>query len=165
YLTIGFAALVIMLVMGVTSNDVMVRRLGAEKWRRIHMLVYIAVFAGMLHFFMQVRIKAYEPSLLTGVCVLLGGYRLLQRQTKDVSVWKLVVLVAVSFVGAALMEAFYYKISMNAPLLPVLQANLDFSYEIRPAYWVLLPGFALLVAKWFGSWRNRKGGAGIRRSG
>jgi len=29
----------------------------------------------------------------------------------------------------------------------VLQANLDFSYEIRPAYWVLPAGLALMVAK------------------
>ncbi len=147
YLTIGFAALAIMLVMGATSTDSMVRRLGSDRWRRIHWFVYLAAFGGMLHFFMQVRIKAYEPSLLTGVCILLGGYRLLQRRGRDVAFWHLLLLTVAAFAAAALVEAGYYRISMNAPMLVVLQANLDFSYEIRPAYWVLPAGLALMVAK------------------
>ena len=155
YLTIGFAALVIMSVMGFTSRDSMVRKLGVHRWRQIHWFVYLAVFAGLLHFFMQVRIKAYEPSLLTGLCVLLGGYRLLQQRTKDVPYWQLFLLMLVAFACAALMEAAYYRISMNAPMLVVLQANLDFSYEIRPAYWVFPAGFALIAAKLFGRWRGR----------
>ena len=155
YLTIGFSALLIMAVMGATSTDAMVRRLGAEKWRRIHWWVYVAVFGGLLHFFMQVRIKAYEPSLLTGLCILLGGYRLLQRRSRDVPYWQLVALALAGFAGAALMEAAHYAISMNAPMLVVLQANLDFSYEIRPAYWSLAAGVLLIVTKAAGQLRNR----------
>ncbi|MCC2097117.1 MAG: sulfoxide reductase heme-binding subunit YedZ, partial [Hyphomicrobiales bacterium] len=158
YLTIGFFSLFIMAVMGATSSDGMVRRLGADKWRRIHWWVYVAVFGGMLHFFMQVRIKAYEPSLLTGVCILLGGYRLAQRRSRDVSYWRLGLLALLAFAGSALMEAGYYAISMNAPMLVVLQANLDFSYEIRPAYWVLAAGLLLMVVKAAVQLRNRFAG-------
>lgn len=155
YLTIGFAALVIMAVMGATSTDAMVRKLGVQRWRRIHWFVYLAVFAGMLHFFLQVRIKAYEPSLLTGLCIMFGGYRLLQRRSRNVPFWQLLVLVLVSFAGSALMEAAYYNISMNAPLLVVLQANLDFAYELRPAYWVLIAGVGFLALTLVGKFRAR----------
>lgn len=155
YLTIGFFAVAILAVMGWTSNDAAVRRLGVEKWRRTHRWIYVAAFLGILHFFMQVRIKAYEPSLLSGLLILLGGYRLVQWRSKTVSWWQLAALVILAAVAAALVEAGYYRFSMNAPLWSVLSANTDFSFEIRPAWWVLAGGVALLLAHGIGLMRRR----------
>ena len=155
YLTVGFFALAILAIMGWTSNDAAVRRLGAEKWRRIHRWIYLAALLGVLHFFLQVRIKAYEPSLLSGLLIMLGGYRLLQWRQKDVAFWRLGALAAFSAVAAAFVEAGYYRFSMNAPLWSVLQANGDFSYEIRPAWWVLAAGATMLCAATIGFLRRR----------
>jgi len=39
YLTIGFAALLILTALAITSTDGMARRLGGRRWRRLHQLV------------------------------------------------------------------------------------------------------------------------------
>ncbi|MGE3248367.1 MAG: sulfite oxidase heme-binding subunit YedZ [Beijerinckiaceae bacterium] len=156
YLTIGFAAVAILAVMGWTSNDAAVKRLGAQRWQKIHRWIYVAAFLALLHFFMQVRIRAYEPSLLSGLAILLGGYRLLQRRSRDVPMWQVFLLAALAPLATALVEAGYYHFSMNAPLAPVLNANFDFSYEIRPAWFVLAAGGAMVLVKGYGLWRNRK---------
>ena len=101
-------------------------------------------FSGLLHFFMQVRIKAYEPSLLAGMCILLGGYRLVRWRQLQAPVWQLLLLGMGSAVATAFIEAGYYRISMNAPMLVVLQANADFSFEVRPAWWVLAAGLGMV---------------------
>lgn len=156
YLTIGFVALVILAMMGWTSRDSAVRALGVQEWQRLHRWVYTAAVLAVLHFFMQVRIKAYEPSLLAGVLVLLGGYRLLQKRRKDVPFWQLGLLSVFAAAATALVEAGYYTISMNAPLQVILKANFDFSFEIRPAWWVLMTGCVLLLVKLTGAMRSRR---------
>ena len=40
YLTIGFVAFAGLIVLGATSTDGMIRRLGAPRWNRLHKLVY-----------------------------------------------------------------------------------------------------------------------------
>jgi len=153
YLTIGFVALLIFLVLAATSNDAMVRRLGATRWNRLHSLVYLAAFLSIIHYFMQVRLKAYEPSLIAGLLVLLAGYRLLRRYRGEITVVAALVLSAFGALMTAVIEAGYYRFSMNAPFMRVFESNLDFSaleysWEIRPAWYVLLAGllFALIVA-------------------
>lgn len=145
YLTIGLFAVIVLVALGVTSNDAMVRRMGAERWRRLHLLVYAAALAGLVHYFMQVRLRAWEPSLLAGVCVLLAGYRLLRKWRGEFSPLYLLALALLSAAATALIEGLYYTFSMNAPFLVVLQANTDFSYEIRPAWYVLALSLALFA--------------------
>lgn len=48
YITVGFAAYVILLVLGFTSNKVSIRRLG-RRWKQVHSLVYVANILGLLH--------------------------------------------------------------------------------------------------------------------
>lgn len=148
YLTIGFAALLIFLALGATSSDAMVKRLGAARWNRLHMLVYAAAFLAIVHYFMQVRLKAYESSLIAGLLLLLAGYRLSRRWRGDVGpAWSLL-LACLAGLATAAIEAGYYRFSMNAPFMRVFESNLDFSpleysWEIRPAWYVLLAGLGL----------------------
>ena len=147
YLTIGFAALVILLALGATSSHAMVKRLGAAKWNRVHSFVYLAALLGIVHFFMQVRLKAYEPSLIAGLLILLAGYRLLRKYRDEIEFTPSVALAVNGAFLAALIEAGYYRYSMNAPFFVVLESNLDFSaleysWEIRPAWYVLAAGLA-----------------------
>ena len=50
------------------------------------------------------------------------------------------------------MEAAYYTLSTRVPVARVLWANLDFSYTVRPAWWVLAAGLLLAA---LAAWRNR----------
>lgn len=48
YITAGFAAYLILLLLGITSNKTSMRRLG-RRWKQMHSLVYVASILGLLH--------------------------------------------------------------------------------------------------------------------
>jgi sulfoxide reductase heme-binding subunit YedZ len=50
WITVGFSALFILLILAVTSPQAMVRRLGGKRWQAIHRLVYLAAILGIVHF-------------------------------------------------------------------------------------------------------------------
>jgi len=55
YITVGMFAFVILVPLAVTSNNAMIRRLGARAWQRLHKLVYVATAAAAIHFVMLVK--------------------------------------------------------------------------------------------------------------
>lgn len=74
YITVGFAALLMMIPLAVTSTNRMQRRLG-RRWKQLHRLVYPIGILGVLHFFWLVKIDVSEPLLYAGVLALLLGFR------------------------------------------------------------------------------------------
>ncbi|WP_170408013.1 protein-methionine-sulfoxide reductase heme-binding subunit MsrQ [Ruegeria arenilitoris] len=60
YITVGMAAFVLMLPLGITSNNASVRWLGAA-WRRLHKLVYPAAILAGLHYVMLAKGFQIEP--------------------------------------------------------------------------------------------------------
>lgn len=79
FITVGFAALVLMLPLAVTSTNKMVRRLGAKRWMALHRLVYLIAPLGVLHFWWMVKKDVTEPALYAAVLAVLLGYRLAAR--------------------------------------------------------------------------------------
>jgi sulfoxide reductase heme-binding subunit YedZ len=73
YITVGMLAFTLLVPLAVTSNNAMIRRLGARAWQRLHRLVYVATAAAALHFVMLVKSWwTVEPALYaTLVTVLL----------------------------------------------------------------------------------------------
>ena len=61
YITIGMAALLLLLPLALTSNDFSVRKLGAQAWRRLHKLVYPAALLGALHYVWLAKGFQIEP--------------------------------------------------------------------------------------------------------
>jgi sulfoxide reductase heme-binding subunit YedZ len=55
YITVGMVAFTILVPLAVTSNNAMIRRLGARAWQRLHRLVYVATAAAAIHFVMLVK--------------------------------------------------------------------------------------------------------------
>ena len=55
YITVGMLAFTILVPLAVTSNNAMIRRLGAGAWQRLHKLVYVATAAAAIHFVMLVK--------------------------------------------------------------------------------------------------------------
>jgi len=74
YITMGFLALVILVSLGLTSNKLMMRRLG-RSWKRLHRLVYLAAILVIVHFWWQVRSDFTEPLLYALVLMCLLGFR------------------------------------------------------------------------------------------
>ena len=72
FVTVGFAAFVLMIPLAVTSNDLALRRLG-PRWRRLHRLVYLAAVLGAVHFVWLAKGFQIEPLLyLATILVLLA---------------------------------------------------------------------------------------------
>lgn len=62
YITLGFVAFVILLVLAATSPRAVVRRLG-RNWKRLHRAVYAAAVLGVLHFWWLVKADITEPAV------------------------------------------------------------------------------------------------------
>ncbi|MCB1331623.1 MAG: ferric reductase-like transmembrane domain-containing protein [Maritimibacter sp.] len=75
--TLGF---VVLFALTATSTDGAVRRMGPERWRRLHRLVYPAAFLGVLHFLMSPGSLQGKPFLMAGALVWLLGWRVLDRR-------------------------------------------------------------------------------------
>jgi sulfoxide reductase heme-binding subunit YedZ len=75
FITVGFAALVLLIPLAVTSTSGMLKRLGARRWKRLHRLVYVAAVLGVIHFVWRVKSDLREPLIYAGVLAVLFGVR------------------------------------------------------------------------------------------
>ncbi|MDQ6437889.1 protein-methionine-sulfoxide reductase heme-binding subunit MsrQ [Mesorhizobium sp. LHD-90] len=140
YLTIGFAALIGLSVLGATSTDAMIKKLG-RNWTRLHRIIYAIGVLAALHFFMQTKADVYEATLMSGLFVLLMFFRILHWRGFDIGS-PLVLGGAAILAGLATagIEYAWYALATGVPPERVLAANLHFSYMVRPAWWVLATG-------------------------
>jgi len=60
YITAGFAALILLIPLAVTSTKGWIRRLG-KRWLKLHRLVYVSASLGVLHFYWKVRADTFWP--------------------------------------------------------------------------------------------------------
>ena len=79
FITIGMLAFLLLVPLAATSTSGMVKRLGARRWKRLHMLVYPAAALACFHFFMMVKADVREPLIYAGILALLFGWRLVSR--------------------------------------------------------------------------------------
>ncbi|QCK86150.1 sulfoxide reductase heme-binding subunit YedZ [Phreatobacter aquaticus] len=145
YLTIGFVALVGLAVLGATSTDAMIKRLGGITWNRLHMMVYGLTVLALLHFFLQTKIDVTEPVLMIGFFLWLMGFRALRRYSVPINPWSLTGLALAAPVATALLEGLWYATMTGVSAVRILQANLSIEYEFRPSWWVLFAALALVV--------------------
>ncbi len=78
FVTVGFAALLLLLPLAVTSTDRWMRRLG-RRWHSLHKLVYVAALLGALHFLWLVKADWREPALYIAVYTALMYWRWRKR--------------------------------------------------------------------------------------
>ena len=78
FVTVGFAAYLMLLPLALTSTNRMVRRLG-RNWQRLHRLVYPIATLGVIHFWWLVKRDLTEPVAFALVLALLLGIRLFWR--------------------------------------------------------------------------------------
>lgn len=78
YITIGFAALLLLVPLAITSTNGMMRRLG-RRWQKLHRLVYLVAMLGVWHFYWQVKLDTLDASLYALVLAFLLTYRLWRK--------------------------------------------------------------------------------------
>lgn len=146
YLTIGFAAVVILSILAATSFDSVIRKMGAN-WRRLHWLVYPAVVLGLYHFFLQAKSDVFQPTLLAGLFLLLMLYRFAGKVGyRKLPWWVLLVCVPLVTGLTALVEYAWYDLATGIPADRVFLANFQVFQggNMRPA--ILVGIVALLMA-------------------
>lgn len=146
YLTIGFVALLGLVILGVTSTDGMVRRLGAPRWNRLHQLVYLIAVLAIWHFFLQSKRDVTEAALMAGLFLLLMTYRLAVRFDVAFNLVSLSAIAAIAGLMTALVEAGWYAVATGVPGLMVLSANIDpdLMWD-RPSWWIAAAGLAVAI--------------------
>ena len=82
YITVGFAALLMMIPLAATSTNALQRRLG-RNWGRLHRLVYVIAVLGVVHFWWQVKLDVAEPLLYAVLLTVLLGVRVKHRRDLD----------------------------------------------------------------------------------
>lgn len=77
FITVGFAAFVLMIPLAATSTNAMVRRLGGKRWQWLHRLVYVTGVLGILHYWWHKAGKHdfAEVSIYAAVMAVLLGLR------------------------------------------------------------------------------------------
>lgn len=75
FITIGFAALLMLIPLAVTSTNGMMRRLG-KRWKTLHRLIYPIVLLGVWHYYWQVKADVREPLIYLAVALVLLGWRI-----------------------------------------------------------------------------------------
>jgi sulfoxide reductase heme-binding subunit YedZ len=83
FITIGFAAFLVLLALATTSTDSMRRRLG-RRWQSLHNAVYVAAILGVWHYWWQVKQDIAEPLVYAIILTVLLGYRLARRLSRSV---------------------------------------------------------------------------------
>ena len=87
YITVGFAAYLIILCLGITSPKVMVRKLG-KNWKRLHKLIYLASILAVVHLLWILRTNIEEAVFYGSILGVLLGYRLFQNLNFKKDVFK-----------------------------------------------------------------------------
>lgn len=145
YLTIGFVAWLGLVTLAITSNDTMVKRLGALRWRRLHQITYVIAFLSLIHFFQQTKADFTLPATICGLFGWLMVYRLVAWRVREPSTLVLfamtIAVTLLTFFGEAIGIALWYKVSP----MTVLSTVFDFELAIRPGWYVLGAGLAVCV--------------------
>jgi methionine sulfoxide reductase heme-binding subunit len=75
FITIGFAAFVLLIPLALTSTSGMIRRLGGKAWRWLHRLIYVSAIAGVIHYWWLVKADVRKPMIYGGILAVLLLYR------------------------------------------------------------------------------------------
>ena len=76
FVTLGFAAFVLMLPLAITSTNGMIRRLGGRAWQRLHRAAYAVGVLGVAHYWWLVKKDLTEPIAYALVLATLFALRL-----------------------------------------------------------------------------------------
>jgi sulfoxide reductase heme-binding subunit YedZ len=143
YLTIGFAVLLGLGVLGVTSTNGWAQRLGPW-WKRLHRAIYVLGTIALLHYFIQSKANVSELVLVSGLFAWLLVWRALPMAWQRSLVVLLGLAVVAPFAAAGI-EFAWYALATGINPWRVLAASETLRFGLRPAHYVALAGLAVVV--------------------
>ena len=73
FITVGFAAFLLLIPLAITSTAGWIRRLGGKRWQALHRAIYAAAVLGVIHYYWLVKSDIRKPvfyGVLVGVLLL-----------------------------------------------------------------------------------------------
>jgi sulfoxide reductase heme-binding subunit YedZ len=78
YITFGMASALMMLPLAITSNNWSIRKLGPQKWNKLHKLVYLAGIGAVMHYLLLTKTWEVEPAVYVVILFGLLTHRVLK---------------------------------------------------------------------------------------
>ena len=133
-----------LIVLGATSFDAAVRRMGLQRWQRLHNTVYALTGLALVHYLLSPDVYA-EQYLLSGIFFWLIGWRLLKRNGRATDAKPLAALAVASCLFTMLLEAIWLWAYQGYEPLKTLADNFTLMEDLSPAWKVLILGFVVTV--------------------
>jgi sulfoxide reductase heme-binding subunit YedZ len=83
YITVGMTAFLLLLPLALTSTAKMIRRLGGQRWRRLHQLIYVAAGCGVIHYWWLFKADISSPAKYAAIIGALLAFRLVYLLVKS----------------------------------------------------------------------------------
>ncbi|WP_282603800.1 protein-methionine-sulfoxide reductase heme-binding subunit MsrQ [Paracoccus sp. PARArs4] len=88
YLLVGMLAFAILIPLAVTSNNLSIRRMGGQAWRRLHKGVYAAAILAGLHWLWAVKVDELQPWFWFVSILAILGFRVVFRGRVRWGFWR-----------------------------------------------------------------------------
>jgi sulfoxide reductase heme-binding subunit YedZ len=76
FITVGFAAFVLLIPLALTSTAGWIRRLGGRRWQLLHRAIYISAICGVIHYYWLVKSAVLRPLTYAAIVAVLLLWRL-----------------------------------------------------------------------------------------
>ena len=87
FVSVGFAAFILLIPLAATSSNWAIRKLGGRKWQEVHRSIYLIGILAALHYFWLVKATALLwPLAYSVVLAILLGWRIRERRRKAIPV-------------------------------------------------------------------------------
>jgi sulfoxide reductase heme-binding subunit YedZ len=80
FITVGFAAFLLMVPLALTSTTGWIRRLGGKRWQALHRLIYATAVLGVVHYWWLVKADVSRPLVYGAIVATLLAARLAVRK-------------------------------------------------------------------------------------
>lgn len=87
FVTVGFAAFMLLIPLAATSSNWAIRKLGGRKWQELHRSIYLISILACVHYFWLVKATALLwPLAYSAAVAVLLGWRIRERRRKAIPV-------------------------------------------------------------------------------
>lgn len=76
FITVGFAAFVLLIPLAVTSTKGWIRRLGGKRWQWLHRAIYVSAILGVIHYAWLVKSDEHKPLQYAAMVGVLLAWRI-----------------------------------------------------------------------------------------
>jgi sulfoxide reductase heme-binding subunit YedZ len=144
YLLIGFTAFLGLCILASTSTDASIKRLGAQRWTKLHKIIFIVTPLAVVHSFLQAKIDVTDATIIAAFAVLLIALRLLKRYGNAENPLAVAAVALGVALATALIEAAWFAILTGVDPRLVLEADLDITMA-RPVWYALGAGLLMTL--------------------